>query len=166
MTKLTTSRDGDDNRQADRIRGKAWQLVESLSTDIRIRFKRRAVLVWDATNIRTSLPSTHSRGRTIYEPFRSIQPLLEQTAETESHSRFKRDAAAHLLQFADLRRTCAENLVAAGVPTDIIQRVMRHSDFNTTRKHYASGNARRETRILRELLDVPRYTEADEVATV
>jgi integrase len=71
--------------------------------------------------------------------------------KTEKPAKF---ASAH-----DLRRSCAENLIVAGVPIDVVQRILRHADFNTTRRHYATGNARRESRILREKLSVPGYTE-------
>jgi integrase len=44
-------------------------------------------------------------------------------------------ASAH-----DLRRSCGDRLRNAGVPPLIICRVMRHSSWETTRKHYAPGD--------------------------
>ena len=44
-------------------------------------------------------------------------------------------ASAH-----DLRRSCAERLVAAGVPEREVARVLRHASVETTRKHYVAGN--------------------------
>ncbi len=57
-------------------------------------------------------------------------------------------ASAH-----DLRRSCAERLLAANVPQTIIGRVLRHSSWETTRRHYAIGDIQREAGVLRELLD-------------
>lgn len=56
-------------------------------------------------------------------------------------------ASAH-----DLRRSCAERLLAANVPQTIIGRVLRHASWETTRRHYAVGDVQREAGVLRELL--------------
>lgn len=57
-------------------------------------------------------------------------------------------ASAH-----DLRRSCAERLRNLGVPPLVICRVMRHSSWETTRKHYAPGDVQQDAKVLRELLD-------------
>lgn len=59
-------------------------------------------------------------------------------------------ASAH-----DLRRSCGERLRNAGVPPLVICRVMRHSSWETTRRHYAPGNIQSEANILREKLPLP-----------
>ena len=56
-------------------------------------------------------------------------------------------ASAH-----DLRRSCAERLLDAGVPAAHVQRVMRHASFETTRRHYAPGNVQKSAQVLREYL--------------
>ena len=61
-------------------------------------------------------------------------------------------ASAH-----DLRRSCAERLVAAGVPEREVARVLRHASVETTRKHYAPGNVEKSGRTIRAKLNVPRY---------
>lgn len=52
----------------------------------------------------------------------------------------------------DLRRSCGERLRDAGVPPLVITRVMRHSSWETTRKHYAPGNVQSDAQVLRKLL--------------
>jgi integrase len=52
----------------------------------------------------------------------------------------------------DLRRSCAERLLAARVPPMTIARVLRHASWETTRRHYAAGDVQRDAGILRELL--------------
>ena len=63
----------------------------------------------------------------------------------------------------DLRRTCAERLVAAGVPEREVARVLRHADVSTTRKHYAPGNVQTSAGIIRKRLAVPRYSRKAEL---
>ncbi len=62
-------------------------------------------------------------------------------------------ASAH-----DLRRSCGERLLDAGVPPTIICRVLRHSSWETTRRHYAPGDIQKEAAALKELLkaDLPQ----------
>lgn len=79
-------------------------------------------------------------------------------------------ASAH-----DLRRSCGERLRDAGVPPLVICRVMRHSSWDTTRKHYAPGDVQRDAEALRVALgkddpapkretpeSVPGYTSSSE----
>ena len=72
-------------------------------------------------------------------------------------------ASAH-----DLRRSCAERLLDAGVPPMVITRVMRHASWETTRRHYAPGDIQKDANLLREYLgtvsggiDVSQYTPED-----
>lgn len=58
-------------------------------------------------------------------------------------------ASAH-----DLRRSCADRLVAAGVPEREVAAIMRHASVETTRRHYAPGNVQRSALVIREALDV------------
>jgi integrase len=57
----------------------------------------------------------------------------------------------------DLRRSCAERLVAAGIPEREVARVLRHASVETTRRHYAPGNVQESAGIIRKQLAVPRY---------
>ncbi len=53
-------------------------------------------------------------------------------------------ASAH-----DLRRTCAERMIDAGVDPLIVSRIMRHKSFETTKKFYAKGNLQKAAERLR-----------------
>lgn len=57
-------------------------------------------------------------------------------------------ASAH-----DLRRSCGERLRNAGVPPLVICRVMRHSSWETTRRHYAPGDIQKDAEMLRSALE-------------
>ena len=56
-------------------------------------------------------------------------------------------ASAH-----DLRRSCADRLLNADVPEKVIQRVMRHSSWETTKRYYAPGSVQADARLLRRIL--------------
>ena len=56
-------------------------------------------------------------------------------------------ASAH-----DLRRSCGERLRNAGVPPLVICRVMRHSSWETTQRHYAPGDVQKDAAMLRNTL--------------
>ncbi len=56
-------------------------------------------------------------------------------------------ASAH-----DLRRSCGEQLREAGVPPLVISRVMRHSSWETTQRHYAPGNVQSDAGVLNAIL--------------
>ena len=56
----------------------------------------------------------------------------------------------------DLRRSCAERLLDAGVPPMTIARVLRHASWETTRRHYAPGDVQKDAGILKGLLGVGR----------
>ena len=58
-------------------------------------------------------------------------------------------ASAH-----DLRRGCAQRLEDAGVPIELVSRIMRHQSTETTRRHYAPGRVQVEARRIREILEV------------
>ena len=60
-------------------------------------------------------------------------------------------ASAH-----DLRRSCGERLRDAGVPPLVICRVMRHSSWETTRKHYAPGDLQKDAGVLVSCLRSPQ----------
>lgn len=70
-----------------------------------------------------------------------MQPADERTGRPIKY------ATAH-----DLRRSCGDRLRNAGVPPLVICRVMRHSSWETTRKHYAPGDIQRYAEVLRATL--------------
>jgi integrase len=74
-----------------------------------------------------------------------------------SGNRKPKHASAH-----DLRRSCAERLIAAGVPEREVSRVMRHASVETTRRHYAPGTVQAAAGIIRAKLAVPRYKRTAE----
>tara|TARA_R110002073_G_scaffold148228_3_gene301259 strand:- start:27082 stop:28338 length:1257 start_codon:yes stop_codon:yes gene_type:complete len=57
-------------------------------------------------------------------------------------------ASAH-----DLRRACGQRLRNAGVPPLVICRVMRHSSWETTRRHYAPGDVQKDAETLVAFLE-------------
>lgn len=59
-------------------------------------------------------------------------------------------ASAH-----DLRRSCGERMRNAGVPPLVICRVMRHSSWETTRKHYAPSDVQMDAQVLSSCLMLP-----------
>jgi integrase len=67
--------------------------------------------------------------------------------------------AAKYVSAHDLRRSCAERLVSAGIPEREVSRVLRHANVDTTRRFYAPGTVQESAGIIRELLSVPRYNE-------
>jgi len=70
-----------------------------------------------------------------------VEPADERTGRPEKY------ASAH-----DLRRSCGERLREAGVPPLVITRVMRHSSWETTRKHYAPGDIQKDAEVLKAVL--------------
>lgn len=66
-----------------------------------------------------------------------VEPADERTGRPIKY------ATAH-----DLRRSCGERLREAGVPPLVICRVMRHSSWETTRKHYAPGDIQQDAAVL------------------
>ena len=56
-------------------------------------------------------------------------------------------ASAH-----DLRRSCSERLLDAGVPPLEISRVLRHASWETTRRHYAPSDVKKAAGVLRQTL--------------
>jgi len=52
----------------------------------------------------------------------------------------------------DLRRSCAERLLDAGVPVRVVQQVLRHASFATTQRHYAPGDVQKAAGVLRMYL--------------
>ncbi len=54
----------------------------------------------------------------------------------------------------DLRRSCAERLVSAGVDEREVAMVLRHADVETTRKYYAPGTVQQSAGIIRDKLTV------------
>src|SRR4051794_23807671 len=59
-------------------------------------------------------------------------------------------ASAH-----DLRRSCAERLISAGVPEREVSRILRHASVETTRRHYAPGTVQESAGIIRKTLLSP-----------
>ncbi len=66
-------------------------------------------------------------------------------------------ASAH-----DLRRSCADRLVAAGVDVRDVQAVLRHASAETTRKYYTRTTTQRAASAIRKIVTVPRYTQPAE----
>lgn len=82
-----------------------------------------------------------------------VEPADERTGRPTKY------ATAH-----DLRRSCGERLRNAGVPPLVICRVMRHSSWETTRKHYAPGDIQRDAEVLRSTLGTAEPAPGNEAA--
>ncbi len=78
--------------------------------------------------------------------------------EDEKTGRPTKYASAH-----DLRRSCGERLRNAGVPPLVICRVMRHSSWETRRRHYAPGDVQEDAQVLRRVLDRPKSVKIEKV---
>jgi integrase len=72
---------------------------------------------------------------------------IEVEPEDKRTGRPAKYASAH-----DLRRSCGERMRNAGVPPLVICRVMRHSSWDTTRRHYAPGDIQKDAEILAKTL--------------
>ena len=70
---------------------------------------------------------------------------IEVDTADERTGRPAKYASAH-----DLRRSCGDRLRNFGVPPLVICRVMRHSSWETTRKHYAPGDVQADAMALRK----------------
>lgn len=95
--------------------------------------------------VRHERPDAEWVGKVISRIGEAAKIVVEQA--DEQTGRPVKYATAH-----DLRRSCGERLRDAGVPPLVICRVMRHSSWETTRKHYAPGNIQRDAEVLRDLL--------------
>ena len=95
--------------------------------------------------IRHERPDAEWVGKVISRIGKAAKIVVEQA--DEQTGRPVKYATAH-----DLRRSCGERLRDAGVPPLVICRVMRHSSWDTTRKHYAPGEIQRDAEVLRDLL--------------
>ena len=95
--------------------------------------------------VRQSRPESDWVGKVIAQIGRAagveVEPADERTGRPTKF------ATAH-----DLRRSCGERLREAGVPPLVICRVMRHSSWETTRKHYAPGKVQNDAGVLRSEL--------------
>jgi integrase len=72
--------------------------------------------------------------RTIAAIGRAADIVVRQADERRGHR--VKYASAH-----DIRRGFAQRLVDAGVSVELLQLLMRHADFATTRRHYAGARA-------------------------
>jgi integrase len=77
----------------------------------------------------------------------AIGEKAEVTVQPEIGGKPAKYASAH-----DLRRSCADRLVAAGVAERDVAAVMRHASVETTRRHYAPDNVQRTAGVIRERL--------------
>jgi integrase len=93
---------------------------------------------------RIARPDSEWVGRIISRVGKAAGVIVEQGNSSGKPIKY---ASAH-----DLRRSCAERLLDAGVPPMTIARVLRHSSWETTRRHYAPGDVQKDAGILQSLL--------------
>lgn len=95
--------------------------------------------------VRHQRPESDWVGKVISRIGKEAGIVVEQADERTG--RPVKHASAH-----DLRRSCGERLRDAGVPPLVICRVMRHSSWETTRKHYAPSDIQRDAEVLHSML--------------
>lgn len=91
-----------------------------------------------------SRPQAEWVGKVISRIGKASGIIVEQ--EDERTGRPKKFVTAH-----DLRRSCGERLREAGVPPLVICRVMRHTSWDTTRRHYAPGDIQSDAEVLHKI---------------
>ncbi|MBS0205541.1 MAG: site-specific integrase [Planctomycetes bacterium] len=95
--------------------------------------------------IRHQRPNADWVGRIISRIGKAANIVVEEADPKTGHP--EKYASAH-----DLRRTCGERLRESGVPPLVISRVMRHSSWETTQRHYAPGNVESDAKVLEQIL--------------
>lgn len=104
--------------------------------------------------VRYDRPSAEWVGKVITRIGKAANVVVEEPDPTTG--RKAKYASAH-----DLRRSCGERLRELGVPPLLICRVLRHSSWEVTRRHYAPGNIQNEaTQLRRLLIDDQRESES------
>ena len=68
----------------------------------------------------------------------------------------KTGAPTKFVSAHDLRRSCGQRMQDAGVPPLVISRILRHSSWETTKRHYVPGNIQQDAIVLKELLSKPK----------
>lgn len=95
--------------------------------------------------VRHERPDSDWVGKVISRIGKEAKIIVEQG--DEKTGRPIKFASAH-----DLRRSCGERLRNAGVPPLVIIRIMRHSSWETTQKHYAPGDVQQAAESLHQIL--------------
>src|SRR5438034_6160780 len=83
-----------------------------------------------------------------------LGPRLVATRRTSNQDFYKRMRAKSGVTFVghDARRWCATMMAAAGIPLEVIGRVLGHSDQSVTARHYAKASYANEMRRALEVL--------------
>ena len=120
-----------------------------LETPLELRngwvFERMSLQLKLGRNIRHQRPDADWVGQISRRIGKAAKVVVEE-ADDKTGRRVKY-ASAH-----DLRRSCGEQLRGAGVPPLVISRVMRHSSWETTQRHYAPGSVQCDAEVLKEIL--------------
>ena len=69
------------------------------------------------------------------------------TPENTRRKKKAKFASAH-----DLRRSLAERMAEAGLPPELLKKVMRHASVETTQRYYLNQNVQRDATKIRSLL--------------
>ncbi len=96
--------------------------------------------------VRHSRPEAEWVGRVISRIGKAAGIVVSEA--DEKSGRPEKYASAH-----DLRRSFSQRLRNADVPALVISRIMRHSSWETTQKHYAPGNVQNDATTLRNILE-------------
>lgn len=111
-------------------------------------FNPQSLQIKMGRKIRHQRPDAEWVGKVIAKIGKAAEVIVEPADERTG--RPTKYATAH-----DLRRSCGQRLRDKGVPPLVICRVMRHSSWDTTRRHYAPGDIQNEAKVLTGLLGMP-----------
>lgn len=108
-------------------------------------FEPRSLQLKLGRGIRHQRPDADWVGKVISRIGKAAKIVVEEADPKTGRS--VKYASAH-----DLRRSCGERLREAGVPPLVISRIMRHSSWETTQRHYAPGNVQNDAEVLNRIL--------------
>ncbi|CAN5360154.1 hypothetical protein BH11PLA2_BH11PLA2_38470 [soil metagenome] len=114
-------------------------------------FKPISLQIKLGRDVRHQRPETGWVGKIIQRIGRAADIVVVPADDHTGHP--TKYATAH-----DMRRSCGERLRDAGIPPLVICSVMRHSSWETTRRHYAPGNIQRDAEVLKKLLSTEEET--------
>jgi integrase len=104
--------------------------------------------------VRYGRPDADWVGKVVARIGRAAGVVIETGHQAKGQARTY--ASAH-----DLRRSGTQRLLDAGVPPQVVQMVLRHASFTTTRKYYAPGDVQKAAGMLRMCLGTDSGARAE-----
>ena len=72
-----------------------------------------------------------------------VSRVIGKIAKVAKVATYSKGGESHFATVHDLRRSCAQRLLVAGVERETIKAVMRHRSWETTERHYAPGSVQK-----------------------